>query len=94
LAFNGLHSDVSQKTEHFIIKAVRTSNPTALVFFTFAFLVHVLVRHAVAKLVEALCYKPEGRWFRFPMRSLNFSIYLIDPRVCSASNRNEYHESY
>jgi hypothetical protein len=30
-------------------------------------------------LVEALCYKPEGRGFPFPVRSLKFSINLILP---------------
>jgi hypothetical protein len=31
---------------------------------------------------------------RFPMRSLDFSIDLILPRVDSASNRNEYQEIF
>jgi hypothetical protein len=51
--------------------------------------------HAVAKMVEALCYKPEGR--RFESR-LGYSIFSIDqiltaalgPVVYSASNINEY----
>jgi hypothetical protein len=48
-------------------------------------------------LVEALCYKPEGRRFESRMRSI-FSIYLTfqphyGPGVDSASNRNEYQES-
>ena len=35
--------------------------------------------HAVAQLVEALRYKSEGRWFRFPMVSLEFFIDIILP---------------
>jgi hypothetical protein len=43
--------------------------------------------------VKALCYKPEGHGF--DNDEVNFLIYLIlpaelDPRVYSASNRNEY----
>jgi hypothetical protein len=34
--------------------------------------------HAVAKLVEALCYKPEGRGFESRLGGF-FSIYLILP---------------
>jgi hypothetical protein len=45
--------------------------------------------------VEALCYKPEGRGFETRCGELIFSIYLIlsaalGPGVYSASNRNEY----
>jgi hypothetical protein len=45
--------------------------------------------------VEALCYKPEGRWFETRRGKLMFSMYLIllaapGPEVYSASNRNEY----
>jgi hypothetical protein len=41
--------------------------------------------HGVAQLVEALCYKPEGRGFgtkikkKFPLVSLEFFIYIIRP---------------
>jgi len=35
--------------------------------------------HAVAQLVEALRYKPEGRELRFPMVSLEFFIDIILP---------------
>jgi hypothetical protein len=35
--------------------------------------------HAVAQLVEALRYKPEGRAFRFPMVSLEFFMDVIIP---------------
>ena len=48
--------------------------------------------HAVAQLVEALRYKPEGR---FPMVSLEFSIRShYGPGVDSACNRNEYQENF
>jgi hypothetical protein len=45
--------------------------------------------------VEALCYKPEGRWFETRWEEYISSIYLILPAalgsgVYSASNRNEY----
>jgi hypothetical protein len=33
--------------------------------------------HAVAQLIEALRYKPEGRGFVFPLVSLEFFIYII-----------------
>jgi hypothetical protein len=44
--------------------------------------------------VEALSYKPEGRWFDTRRDECIFSIYLIlpaaqGPGVYSASNRNE-----
>jgi hypothetical protein len=54
--------------------------------------------HAVVWLVEALCYKPEGRgfdsrqddWiFQF---TLSFQPHYV-PGFDSASNRNEYQES-
>jgi hypothetical protein len=38
-----------------------------------------IMGHAVAQLLEALRYKPEGRGFDSQMRSLNFSIDLILP---------------
>jgi hypothetical protein len=52
--------------------------------------------HAVAWLVEALCYKPEGRGIE--SYEVDFSVDIIfhphcDPGVDSASNRNEYQES-
>jgi len=37
------------------------------------------VGYAVAQLVEALCYKPEGRGFDFPLVSLEFFIDIILP---------------
>jgi hypothetical protein len=54
-----------------------------------------LLGHAVAQSVEALCYKPEGRWFEARRVCWIFWIYLILPaalgfRDHSASNRNEY----
>jgi hypothetical protein len=49
---------------------------------------------------EELRYKSEGRWFDFPMVSLEYIIDIILPArtmatgVYSASNRNEYHEYF
>jgi hypothetical protein len=45
--------------------------------------------------VEALCYRAEGRGFKTRRGELMFSIYLIlpaalGPGVYSASNRNEF----
>jgi hypothetical protein len=53
--------------------------------------------HAVAQLVDALCYKPEGRGFDFRLCNWNFSLTKsirprYDPGVESASNRNAYQE--
>jgi hypothetical protein len=53
--------------------------------------------HAVAQLVEALCYKPEGRGFDSRWYHWNFSLTYsfrphYGPGVDSASNRNEYQE--
>jgi hypothetical protein len=45
---------------------------------------------AVAKLVEALCYKPEGHWI-FQLTQYFQPHY--GPGGDSASNRNEYQES-
>jgi len=55
--------------------------------------------HAVAQLVEALCYKPEGRGFNSRWRHWNFSLSRsfwphCGPKVDSASNRNEYQEYF
>ena len=44
--------------------------------------------HAVAQLVEALRYKPEGRGFDTILRP------HYGPRVDSASNRNKYQEYF
>jgi hypothetical protein len=56
-------------------------------------------RHAVAHLVEALRYNPEGR--RFDSRWCHMNVSLTQsfrlhygPRVYSASNRNEYQEYF
>jgi hypothetical protein len=53
--------------------------------------------YAVARLVEALCYKPEGRGFDSRWCHWNFSLTYsfrqhYVPGVDSASNRNEYQE--
>jgi hypothetical protein len=47
--------------------------------------------------IEALCYKLEGRWFETWWGKWILSIYLILPAslypgVYSASNRTEYHK--
>ena len=51
--------------------------------------------HAVAQLVEALRYKPEGRGFDFPWYQWDVPLPSLfrpqyDPGVGSAPNRNEY----
>jgi hypothetical protein len=53
----------------------------------------------VARLVEGLCYKPEGRGFDCRWCYCNFSLTqsfrpYYGPRVDSASNRNEYQEYF
>jgi len=48
--------------------------------------------HAVAQLVEALRYKPEGRGF--DSRWCLWIFYFYSPGVDSASNRNEYQECF
>jgi len=55
--------------------------------------------HAVAQLVEALRYKPEGRGFNSRWCHWNFSLTLsfplhYDPGVDSASDRNEYQQYF
>jgi len=54
---------------------------------------------AVAQLVEALCYKSEGRGFDSRWRIWKFSLTYsfrqhYGPGVDSASNRNEYQEYF
>ena len=54
----------------------------------------------VAKLVEVVRYKTEGRWFDSPMLTLEIFIDIksfrshYGPGVDSASNRNEYQEYF
>jgi hypothetical protein len=61
---------------------------------------YVLIwRHAVAQLVEALCYKPEGRGVDSRCSHWNFSLTYsfrphCGPGVDSASNRNECQEYF
>jgi len=55
--------------------------------------------HAVAQLVEALCYKPEGRGFDSRWCHWIFSLTQsfrthYGPGVDSASNRNKYQECF
>jgi hypothetical protein len=53
--------------------------------------------HAVAQLVEALPYKPEGHGFDSRWYHWNFSLTLSfrsHPGVDSASNGNEYQEYF
>jgi hypothetical protein len=57
------------------------------------------VGYAVAQLVEALRYKPEGRGFNSRWSHWNFSVAKYFRKYCrpgvdSASNRNEYQESF
>ena len=59
----------------------------------------LLAGHAVAQLVEAMRYKPEGRGFDSRWCHWNFSLTqsfrpLYCPRVDSASNRYEYKEYF
>jgi hypothetical protein len=72
------------------------SNITSLLLNSYV-LYHLTV-HAVAYLVEALCYNPEGHGFDFRRGHYIFQMTLsfqphTGPRVESASNRNEYQES-
>ena len=58
-----------------------------------------LLGHAVAQLVEALRYKPEGRGFDSRWCHWNFSLTQsfrshYGPGVDSASNRNKYQEYF
>ena len=54
----------------------------------------------MAQLVEALSYKPEGRWFDYRQCHWNFSLThnpsgsTMALGVESASNRNEYQEHF
>ena len=55
--------------------------------------------HAVVQLVEALRYKPEGRWFNSRLCNWNYSLTKpIRPHygigVDSARNKNEYHQYF
>jgi hypothetical protein len=57
----------------------------------------VTVGHAVAQLVEAMRYNPEGRGFDSRWRRWNFSLtYTLrlhyGPGIDSGSNRSEYQE--
>ena len=48
-------------------------------------------RHAMAQLVEALCYEPKGCAFDSPRYHWNFSFRPnYGPAVVTTSNRNEY----
>jgi hypothetical protein len=63
------------------------------------FLYTVDAEYAVAQLVEALSYKPEGRGFDSRWCHWSFSLTLLvwsyyGPGVDSASNRNEYQEYF
>jgi hypothetical protein len=60
---------------------------------------NVYMGHAVAQLVEALRYKPEGRGFDSRWCHWNFSLAQsfrlhYGSEVDSASNRNEYQEYF
>jgi len=58
-----------------------------------------MLGHAMAQLVEALRYKPEGRGFDFRWCHWNFSLTQsfrphYGPGVDSTSKRNEYQEYF
>ena len=58
-----------------------------------------ILGHAVAKLIEALRYKPDGRWFDSRWCHWNFSLTLsfrphYGPGVDSVSNRHEHQEYF
>jgi hypothetical protein len=79
----------------FVKKLVLTQNST----FNSKLVKHYnfISGYAMAQLVEALCYKPEGRGFDFRWCHWNFSLTFsfrlhYVPGVESASNRNEYQE--
>jgi hypothetical protein len=60
---------------------------------------YMYLGYAVAQLVEALCYKPEGRVFNSRWWNWNFSLTLsfrphYGPGIDSSSNRNEYQEYF
>jgi hypothetical protein len=58
-----------------------------------AFYLELILEHAVAKLVEALCWKPEGRGLLdFFLFSWPFQLHY-SPDVDSASDGNEYQKS-
>ena len=62
-------------------------------------LLHYIIGHTVAALVEALHYKPEGRGYDSRWGHWNFSLTQsfrphYGPGVDSASNRNEYQEFF
>jgi hypothetical protein len=42
---------------------------------------YIYMGHAVAKLIEALCYKPEGRWFESRMRWIFFNLPNPSSRI-------------
>jgi hypothetical protein len=60
--------------------------------------IYINYMHAVILLVEALCYKPEGRgfesrWGHWIFQAIESFQPHFDPVVDSASNRKEYQES-
>jgi hypothetical protein len=66
---------------------------------THAYYSRSFVPYGVAQLVEALCYKPAGRWIDSRVCHWNFSLTQsfrphCVPGVDSASNRNEYQEYF
>ena len=68
-------------------------------FFNNIYIIITPTWHAVAQLVEALRYKPEGRGFDSRWCHWIFSLTLsfrphYGPGVDSASNRNEYQECF
>ena len=53
-----------------------------------------------SKVVKVLCYKSEGRWFRYQLASVEIFIDIksfrshYGPGVDSACNRNEYQQYF
>ena len=80
---------VSSHSTHGVVNVGR-------LYFNF---LHVLCGHAVAQLVEALHYKPEGRGYDSRWCHWNFSLTKsfrshYGPGVDSACNRNEYQDHF
>jgi len=65
----------------------------------YTFMIIYCLGHAVAQLVEVLCFMLEGHWFDFRWCHWNFSLTYsfrlhYSPRVDSASNRHEHQECF
>jgi hypothetical protein len=78
-----LITDISGKSRMLLKKGNIISYDTwekyPLIYSTLKSIYHIIWGHAVAWLVEALCYKPKGRRFHSRWGHWIFSIYLILP---------------